>query len=51
MTRTHRKWHAWLWPPLALLIVLGLAAALAVRPARHPPTATAVEESQREASR
>ncbi len=50
MTRAHRKWHAWLWLPLALLIVLGLAAALAVRPARHWPIAPAVVGSQTEAA-
>jgi hypothetical protein len=32
MTRNHRRWHAWLWLILGLLIVAGFVAGLWSRP-------------------
>lgn len=52
MMRVHRSWHARLWPMLAIFIALGLAAALAVRPARRfdsptPNPKAQIEQEQR----
>jgi hypothetical protein len=33
MTRSHRRWHAWLWLVLGPVLVAGFVAALAARPA------------------
>jgi hypothetical protein len=41
MTRSHRSLHRWIWPVLALAVLLGLTAALALRPPPDPPTAAA----------
>lgn len=32
MTRSQRRWHAYLWPVLGTLIAIGLLAALGTRP-------------------
>jgi hypothetical protein len=49
MTRTHRSLHRIVWPVLALLVVLGVALALWLRPppehARLIPSATSVERA------
>jgi len=43
MTRSHRSAHRLLWAALAVLVVLGFTAALALRPPPDPPAATAVQ--------
>jgi hypothetical protein len=37
MTRSHRLAHRLIWPVLAVLVVLGLSMALALRPPPDPP--------------
>ena len=48
MTRVHRAWHARLWPMLAILVALGLAAALAIQPARRGDSPTPIPTAQAE---
>lgn len=44
MTRTHRQAHRLLWPALAVLLMTGLAMALALRPPPELPAAAAPEK-------
>ncbi len=34
MTRTHRRWHAWLWLVIGPLVLLGVILAVKWRPAQ-----------------
>jgi hypothetical protein len=40
MTRSHRFAHRLIWPVLALIVVVGLSAAIVLRPPPDPPAAT-----------
>ena len=41
MTRSHRFAHRLIWPVLAIVVVLGLAMALTLRPLPDPPAPVA----------
>jgi hypothetical protein len=47
MTRGHRAVHRLLWPALALLVGLGFAMALILRPPPEPPAAPTTQEPRR----